>query len=523
VQPTSVLGDVRGFARDFALDALPKGMVWDLVDYIPRRRGARLDGRGAWKYLSPSSLSGQVWGGYHASYKAGKSLLVAAGPDIYEVNPTTGNAVSWGALFPSLRQNGVMLRDRVYFASGAGNETPKVVTRSGDTFPVASLAGTNAPHASLLGVFKDRLLAAGSVSQPQRLYFSELETEGGPPGAWDALGYIDTSLGISAIWPMGAQILIFHDGSIEKIKGTIPPSTDIDTDMYLDPFTDQVGCQDPASVVGWQENVIWAAPRGVYLSDGSTIRSLTEQGGIADLWRTLYLNKRPGTYVTSAIFLDLLFVSVLIDWDGSTPNDLRPFTLVCNLGERSWTRFANHGMTAAIPSSADGEEVWWGVDGHGHAAGYQNRLATLSSMLFVDRDLTAMRSGNEVAAYAAPVDQVDGNAMPVLPQVETGWLRLGQEGVKRVRHVYVSHTTENVAATPATNHLRVSCRLDPYPYAPYVPVGEIPGSDDYERYRLRLGKRSYGITVKVEQITPSYVSRLHDIAVDQWAQDRGKL
>jgi hypothetical protein len=269
--------------------------------------------------------------------------------------------------------------------------------------------------------------------------------------------------------------------------------------------------------------VVWAAPRGVYMSDGSTMRSLTEQGGIADLWRTIYANRRPGTYVTCAVFLDLLFVSVLTTWDGTTPADLRPFTLVCNLNERAWYRFANTAMTAAIPSSTDGEEVWWGSDGYGHDAAYGGRLATLSSMMFLDRDLVALNRGNQVAAAATPVDAIDGNGNAVLPQVETGFVRLGPEGVKRIRNVYVSHTTEAAVPAPGVSRLRVSCRFRPYPYAPYELVGEIPGEDAYVRNRLRLGKRGYGVTVKVEQITPTYLSRLHDLGVDQWAQDRGKL
>ena len=31
------------------------------------------------------------------------------------------------------------------------------------------------------------------------------------------------------------------------------------------------------------------------------------------------------------------------------------------------------------------------------------------------------------------------------------------------------------------------------------------------------------MAVKVEQILPTYLSRLHDIGVEEWAQDRGKL
>jgi hypothetical protein len=527
MQPVSVLGDVRGIARDFALDQLPKGYVWDLVNYVPRRRGAKLDGRRAWQFVTAASaLAGPVWGGLHAPYQAGSSLLVAAGGNLYLIDPVSGTATSQGALFATGKQNGRMLGDRAYFADGSGTTKPKYVTRTGATHALAQLSGANAPNGSLLGVYKSRLLVAGDPAQPQRLYFSPLETaSGGPPttGPWDALAIVDMSLAITGIWPMGAQILLFHSGSIEKLRGTIPPGTGIDSDMYRDPFTDQVGCSDPASIVGWQENVVWAAPRGIYLSDGATMRSLTEQGGIAELWRTLYRQKRAGTQVVAAVFLDLLFVSVLIDWDGTYPYDLRPFTLVCDLNERAWYRFANMGMTAAIPSSSSAEEVWWGVDGVNFAASYQNRLARLSDMLFTESEVLTLENLDQHIALPTPVDQIDGNAVAVLPQIETGFLKFGPEGRKRFRHILVSHTTETATPTPAQNKLRISYRLRPYPFTPYTTCADIPGVDNYRRYRVRLDKSGYGIGIKVEQTVASSISRLHDIALNTWALDRGHL
>jgi hypothetical protein len=65
--------------------------------------------------------------------------------------------------------------------------------------------------------------------------------------------------------------------------------------------------------------------------------------------------------------------------------------------------------------------------------------------------------------------------------------------------------------------------MRPWPYTPYDAVAGLPGEEDYKRNRVRLGKSGYGVAVKVAQIRPTYLSRLHDVAVDQWPQDRGKL
>ena len=219
-----------------------------------------------------------------------------------------------------------MLGDRVYFADGAGAQRPKYVTRAGAALTHRPAHGGPAGELVLAST-RTGCSWPGDPAQPQRIYFSELETErvepARQPGTRSPTGL--RRVRVTGLWPMGAQILVFHDGSIEKLRGSIPPGTDRrHDDMWLDPFTEQMGCNDPASIVGWQENVIWAAPRGVYLSDGSTIRSLTEQGGIGDLWRTLYANKRPGTQVVAAVFLDLLFVSVLTDWTADTPHRPAP-------------------------------------------------------------------------------------------------------------------------------------------------------------------------------------------------------
>jgi len=294
---TMLPANIRGFARDFAIDQLPPGYVWNLVDYIPNRHQSGCTIRGAWTLLSSNSLGGPIWGGYHAPYAKGAKLLVcgSAGnlwdqsgwqnPDVTTQSPAT----AVGSMFTSGKQNGVMLRDRVYFADATGIQAPKYVTYNGTSLAISQLAGANVPKATVLAVYKDRLLAGGDPANPSALYFSPLEGSiahpQGPLGDWDVKSMITTSRAITGIMPMAAAVLIFHDGMIEKIRGAKPPETNTDTDMALDTFTAQLGCIDTASIVPWEENVIFANMKGVHLTDGSTIRSLTDQGGIGDAWR----------------------------------------------------------------------------------------------------------------------------------------------------------------------------------------------------------------------------------------------
>jgi hypothetical protein len=508
-QPQSVLGDVRGIGRDFALDALPPGFVWDLIDFIPNRRGARLEARGPWSYLTPSALAGTVWGGKHAAFSKGPLLLVHAGSKLYNHPLTSAPPVDLGTLFTSTLTNGVMLRDRVYFADGAGLAVPKRVSYDGSSIPITPIHSA-APKAKLVEVYKDRLILTADPAQPQRVTFSPLEIDGGPTAAFDALSYVDTSRAVTAFAPMGAQILCFHAKSIEKIRGSIPPGANLDTDMFLDMFSDQQGCEDPASVCQWQENVIFANSRGVHLTDGATIRSLSDQGSIGDFWRTLYERKRAGTQVIAGVFLDYLFCTILSDFQAGDPPEALPVTLCCDLNNRTWFRLSNIDVTCYIESESGVEEMWGGLD-------VGKRLIKISPTFYGHVDLP--ESG---VIPPTVVDSVDGDGKPVLPLLDTGFKKLGPEGVKRLRHIYLSHQSQRTT-TPA-EIFSVEYRVNPAPIrSDFMVAGTVPSEQQYTRSRVNVGRRGYGIQVVVRQVLPTYLTRLYDVAVGEWAQDRGKL
>lgn len=511
-EPQSLLGDVRGIGRDFALDALPQGFVWDMIDYIPNRRGARLEGRGPWSFLTSATMGATIWGGKHAAFDAGARLLVHAGPNIYNHPTTPGAPTSIGALFPSTLTNGVMLRNRVYFADGTGASVPKRVGFDGTTFTITSLHAA-APKARLAEVYKDRLILTGDPANPQRVSFSQLEIDGGPTAAWDVTSFVDTSRSVTAFAPMGAQILCFHSKSIEKIRGSIPPGANLDSDMFLDMFSDQMGCEDPASVVNWQENVIFANSRGVHLTDGATIRSLTDQGSVGDFWRTLYERKRAGTQVHAGVFLDYLFVTILSDFQAGIPPENLPVTFVCDLNNRTWFRLSNIDVTCYIESESGVEEMWGGLDEH-------KRMMKVSDLIYGHVDLP------ESGVPSPPVtNSIDGDGKPVLPLLDIGWKRLGPEGVKRLRHIYVSHQTQMAGTTDGgTEVLQVEYRVNPAPVrTDFAVAGTLPNRSQYSRNRVNVGRRGYGIQVVVRHLQPTYLTRLYDVQVGEWAQDRGKL
>jgi len=221
-QPVEIFKNIKGMARDFAVDSLPSGYLWDLIDAIPNRKGARIEQRGAWEYFT-ATLGGTIQGGYHAAFAKGQKLLVVANSQIWDVNLITGVATSVGAGPATMVQNGVKLNDRVYFFDGAGLTVPKVVTYDGTTVTVAD-AHASTPKGKVGIAYKARLVVAGDPAAPQKVFFSQLEEDGGPLAAWDSVSWIGTTNEVTGMAPMSGQILVYHPAAIERIRGSVPPA-----------------------------------------------------------------------------------------------------------------------------------------------------------------------------------------------------------------------------------------------------------------------------------------------------------
>jgi hypothetical protein len=509
------------------VDSMPKGYVWDLVDYIPSQRGAQLEGRGPWTYLTQTPLVGTIWGGADAVFFKGEKLLVAAGDKLYDQPRVISgggsvNANLIGDLFASIQHNGKFYYDKVYFADAQGLANPKYVAYDGTNTAISSLSGANTPKAKLVDVWKGRLIAAGDPAQPEYVRWAPGPPAKSPLSDWDVGAFIGMDRAVTALGPMAGVCIVFHDGMTSRIKGgTIPPASGITQrdgmDTTKDVFSDQYGCVDPRSVVPWQENLIFANSHGVMLTDGSTIRSLTDQGGISQVWRYLYGLKRSGTQVSCGIYLNRLFCSILTQWDSGTAREDRPFTFVCDLSTRTWFRLTNILATAMIPSTTGAEQLWFGTDSMNQAPQFANRLARIAPMF---TGLTDMDP--DFAGGGSYPDAVDGNGVAILPRITTSWQTLGPEGQKRARSVYVSHATSR-QTPPAQNVLTVGYRLTPVILDSFVDIGGLPYSTLYTRKRLPVGRAAYGIQVHLEQILPSHMSRLYDIAVENQPLDRGRV
>jgi hypothetical protein len=499
---------------------MPTGYMWDMADYVPSLLDAQLTGRGGWKWASDLHTSDFV-GGIYAPFLAGDKLLVMdAANAMKEINPTTGAISNVGTIGPVV-QNPVMHRDFVYQARSDNALAKQVKFLSGaytlTDLPATSLKGKYA------AVYKDRLLLANATGFESRLAFS-------PPGdamtAWDSLSYFNTSLPLSGIAALRSVLLLFHQGSVERIRGAIPPSaSDPVGDMFMEPLYDRAGCGDARSIAYWQDNCVFADERGVHFTDGAIVRNLAAQGSILTFWRTLYRNKLT---IAADTFLDYYIVTI-VRTDGVA------VTLVCDLTRRTWVRFTNIKAQAYLHSIGAQEKLWACRSG-------ANRLVSLSEVFF--------------PTFVGV--QQDDDGTPVLPVFETPWYRLSEEGRKRTRFAYLSYdvrTTDPAADRSIPMHWRAEYhpegaamqRMEEFttemngaavlalakllevgyitsPHvSDYTIAGTLPETTKYSRYRLPINKNPYGIAFRVRQTGGSHVTRIYDLATEAQADERSRV
>lgn len=529
-KPTPLFQDATGFAKDYPRDQMPQGYMWDLVDYVPTLLDAQLTNRGGWKWASAVNVSDFV-GGIYAPFASGDRLLVVGSSgNLHEVNLMTQALTTVGAV-GHIVQNPVMHRDQVYVANSDGNACTQVKL-AGTTYTLTPLPAT-APKARYAAVYKDRLLLGNDPTNPQRVTFSPagdpmatLAVGGVPAGQWDPNTYFNTSLPLTGLGALRATILLFHSGSVERLRGGIPPTTaDPLGDMFLEPLYDRAGCGDARSIAYWQDNCIFADERGVHFTDGATIRNLAAQGGILTFWRTLWLNRAT---VCADTYLDYYLITV-IRTDGIG------ITLVCDLQRRTWFRFSNIKAQAYIHSIGAQAQLW------GCRQGSQ-RLTALSTCFFPLVD-------------ANP--EIDDDGTAVLPVIETGWSRFGEEARKRMRFIYTSYdcrmtgitpyesmrsvgdevveadvldsrrelgaVTQNEAATLALSQALEVGYITMPSQPSYVIAGNLPETQGYSRYRLPIGKHPYGMAFRIRQVSPSYVTRLYGLSIQASMDERSRL
>jgi hypothetical protein len=518
-QPVSVLRGARAFARDMARDQMAPGYLWDVRDYVPMMIDALLTSRGAWIWGTSTTAGADYEAGILAPYIAGEQILAAANGQLYQVSNTSPYPITLRGTVPVARQNPVMLFDSVIWMDGSGAQKPYIVNSSGAPFQIS---GANAPNVKLGTIWGEYFVGGNQPGHEDTLYW-------GPPNditqPWDANALTRTANQITGLAALRTIIIVFHPGSVERLRGSRPPAGTTQGDMILEPLFKQVGLTEPKTIAYWNENVVFADEHGVHITDGAVLRNLVQQGSIQSYWRNLYNNK---VSICGAVFLDYYIVSVNRT-DGITD------TLVCDLNQRLWFRFTNLVVTCLFESSGTigMERLFAGIVG-------TQRLARLSGCFFPAR----------VGAV-----NVDGNGVNVQPYLETSFYKLSQEGRKRLRFVYLSYDarmgTLAQSAEPVGQMAAWQERFRPEEFVPveqldlqpqasatqalqcayilnpqdttWTTAGTYPLTSLYTRNRLPIGKMPYGIAFQIQQISPTSVTRVNDIAIEAHPVERSRV
>jgi hypothetical protein len=162
------------------------------------------------------------------------------------------------------------------------------------------------------------------------------------------------------------------------------------------------------------------------------------------------------------------------------------------------------------------EQLW-----AGHLA--TNRMARVSRM-FQD----------QVPPPDPLPDYVDGNGVAVLSSMTTGFNRLAnEEGMQRVRSLFLSYHHQSFTRAVAPDGLVVEYRTDPPTpedinlatgaTTGWTEAGRIPDVVEYSRKKLPVGKRAFGLMVRISDLTPSRITRVYSIGVERTSQDRAKV
>lgn len=488
--PISLLSGARAFARDFPRDAMPQGYLWDVCDFVPEIVSASLTGRGAWHWGS-NPLGGDIETGILAAFMAGEQLLVQdASGRLSQIDTTTLAVTDRGAI-PRGLQNPVEVFENTVWFDKDGASVPNLVGPAGGPTPLDATAA-KAKYGTLWGGY---LMTGNVPGHEDTLYFSPA----GPvvTGPWDVNSFQETATTITGLAAIRSMGLIFHPSTVERLRGTIAPNTAAgDTgDLTLEPLFAGVGCPDARSIAYWNENCIFADEHGVQITDGAVVRNLVQQGGISYYWRPLYEGH---TSLAATVFLDYYIITIV----GPGGAD----TLLCDLNQRQWFRFSNVPSVCFIGSGGTlgMERVWASIQGSG-------RLARIGPTFFPDPTMGL---------------QIDDNGVPVMPEAETPWYRMGVEGRKRIRFAYLSYdaridsTTEMATDTqpPVLDIGYIRSPQDPA----YTQIGRLPATDAYTRFRLPVNQFPYGAAFQIRQSAQTSALRIYDFALEAMAGERSR-
>lgn len=512
MKTTKLFDQWKGMAPDSPRDAMSKQQVWLMKDFIPKVLGSSLEARNNWIYSTNGPLSGYVTAQKWINTLGTQHYIAATQNKIYnldsrnaprEVSALGGaqNPISSMFEFVQIPRVGALPAGSlpVYLRYTQGSAVETVLTTHATTPRAFHGEAWNAFFVLANGVTDDVPVGGGAavpnVYHPSRVWWMGggqdlgwVPTSGTTP-ALDALAWWDTSADVTALGKTRTALLCFHADFVERLRGGVPPGTDRDGDFWMEPLIGLGGCTQPHTVCYWNDNILFCDGRGAYISDGTTIRDLSAQGGISRRWRRQQYSR--DVRIAGGIYADYWVLTMMdkTNWSFIT-------CWVCDLYARQWFEFSNIPVISLMTATDMREKLYGGTP--------DGKVIELTAC-WDDQD--------------AATDTIDGNGVPVLPLLETAWYRMSEnEAMKRVRNVFISFDL-----TESTGHLLVygTEKLDPTDTdwlllrdMRMTDLDPLQAAHSYMRRRLPYGHESYGFSFKVTTSGQIRSLKIHDLSVE---------
>jgi hypothetical protein len=470
----------KGMVRDSPRSSIPTGGVYDSADYLLHQPGIAIK-RGGTAYAGPAAAAGTYMEAVaYAEFPAGAKLIgVDSANNINEITP--GSTIDLGGTDPA----GVIDVPKLRIGGGKNlliipqaNGTSGPVKYDGSAAP--ALLGGSPPAGKFCAVYATRVVLGNKDGNENRLAFSptpDIET------AWDvATAWLDTNYEVTGIAAMANALLIFSEGHTERIIGTTPPPG---SDMQLATIGG-IGCTDARSILVQEGNVLFANPRGVYLTNGAGFASLTTEGAVEAYWQSLFSGYDPDTWIIAAGVFRGFYVVSVIDNTGALVA-----TLMCNVARRAWWRLTNIKATMFAQAVGAQEELY-----------YADRAAARVTKL---SGIFSPAAGNK--------NDADGTA--VAPLLELRMLGHGP-GLKHFGFGRLSYDMRDAATDNPTLAVSVAPGVEATTFAA-VDESPLPETADEVRKRFTIAKQSQGVSVRFQQTGPSSKTEIYALEYEERA------
>lgn len=492
----------RGIVRD---SDIPEGGLYDAVDFLVEQPGL-LYKRGGWERHSAAAGTTPIhWVGTIDVPQ--RVVAIAHNNHMYDVtSENTALATDLGSVGFYPTENSPTDVDRIILCDGTATVAPKYVRYSPgpDALVLSNLEGSP-PIASRSTVHSSGIVLGAGTNDYVDDFLNRLWFEPGTADidrvgskVWDTTQYKDVTYPITGLASVQGYLLVFSNRHVERISGDTPPSVSNGPgNMHLSPFAN-VGCVDARSIVFADENIIFAGEEGVWLTNGSGLRSLTEKEdgtGIQSYWRSLfprfeYANHTSRQLVGGMINRDFYIICIM---DQATPpNGI--VTLMCHLPTQSWTKVSNF-MMNSMAQGTDEEAV---------------------SELYVGEALTNYVSRASRIVYPSSTNMSDGNGTAIQPTYTTRDISTGP-GLKSYGFGWLSYKLTDGDASNPTLSVQAYTGLERWATNTAETMDDTGDASSLfvNRRRFDVNKDTQALWMKVSQTGHSAETEIHFLEVEE--------